>query len=63
MLSDDTHIIYYQKRQSQSDMMPSVPCESTQKIHPNDTHIIYYQNRQWDMMIIPIRKYSKNAFR
>ena len=33
-----------------SDMMPSVPCESTDKMHPNDTHIIYYQKRQWDMM-------------
>ena len=48
LLSDDTHVIYYQKKQS--NMMSSVPCESTQKMLPNDTHIIYYQKRQWNMM-------------
>ena len=32
---------YYQKRQWS--MMPSLPCESTQKMLSNDPHIIYYQ--------------------
>ena len=27
-------------------MIPSLPCESTQKMLSNDTHIIYYHKRQ-----------------
>ena len=38
ILPDDTHMIYYQKRQW--DMVASLPCESTQKMLSNDTHIV-----------------------
>ena len=46
-------------------MMPSLPCESTQKMLSNDIHIIYYQKGHFHMTHAPvthasIEMYSKN---
>jgi hypothetical protein len=38
MLSDNTHIAYYQR--GQWNMIPSLPCESPQKTLSDDTHIV-----------------------
>ena len=64
-LSNDTHVIYFPKRQW--DMMPSLPSESTQNLLLNDTHISCFQKRQLLMMptgdpvTCTMWKYSKFA--
>ena len=64
-LSNDTHVIYFPKRQW--DMMPSLPSESTQNLLLNDTHISCLHKRQLLMMptgdpvTCTMWKYSKFA--
>ena len=56
MLLNDTHIVYYQNRQW--DMMPSIPCESTQKM---PRLLYYYQKRQLNMTLKAVRCQNANS--